>query len=494
MRSRLRRIRAGVGLKPHALLAVLALACGGDDLGGPAPVRGIAIISGSEVTDSAGTLLTAPLIVEVHDSSGALAPPGTLVRFEVVDTVGRTLLAPFSGGPYDVRVSRNINDARRTQVFVSLATIPGVVRVAITAPTLGVADTARFIVVPGGPAEIFLAPADTAIILGRSYTLRGAVRDKYRNARPEPIAWIGPATGMSVTSGGIVTATAVGRYRITGTAAGFTDSVKLSAVPPALLAVFDPVRSEVVTIELDGSNRRVRVAATDGGIGVRPRWLPGSDRIIYSTYEGNLQELRVVDAAGASLPFLSAPPPTMSHQADAAPSADGSWMYFAAYDTRCLFPDYCLFRSRLDGSSPELLGNDANPNQKSFRPSPSPDGKRVVFTTLSANPELLRVLDAETRTLMPWTLPGIFPQWSPVGDVIAYQEGGGELKLVNSDGTGARVLVPGPGFYREGGFSWSPDGQWLVRRGPTQFELVIVSTGEVLPIQPLVDLREPSWK
>ncbi|MBK6308210.1 MAG: hypothetical protein IPF47_21775 [Gemmatimonadetes bacterium] len=71
-----------------AMAAMAAVACGGDDGSAPPPppppppVRGVRILSGADVTDSVGARLLQPLIVEVHDSAGALAPLGTVVRFE----------------------------------------------------------------------------------------------------------------------------------------------------------------------------------------------------------------------------------------------------------------------------------------------------------------------------------------------------------------------------------------------------------------------------
>lgn len=482
-------------LRPYALLVLGVLACGGDDPGGPVPIRGIAIIDGGDVVDSVGMLLTAPLTVEVHDSTGRIAPSGTLVRFTLMDTTDRAFMAPFSAGPFAAQVSRYSDEAGRARVFLSLPTRPKTLNVTISAPTLGVSGIARFTVIPRAPIAVVLAPEDTALAIGRSFTMRGGVVDIYGNVRPDPVTWSSDRIGVGIGAGGIVTATGVGRYRIVAAGAGFADTVMLSAVPHALIAAVDQNRSELVTIELDGSNRRMRIPVDDYGIGVRPRWIPGSDRIIYSTFNGSAQELRVVDAGGAAAPFLDARPGTMTHQADAAPSPDGSWIYFAAHDSRCVSttPSYCLFRARLDGSGLEWLGTDSSTREVA-RPSPSPDGRRVVFMTLWTNPSVLRVLETESHTVMPWTLPGIFPQWSPVSELIAYQTGGGELKLVNSDGRGARLLAPGPGFYRPGGFTWSPDGQWIVRHAGTGFELVVVSTGEVLPIRALNELSEPSWK
>ncbi len=68
-----------------ALAAATIAACGSESTSvqnSPRTVRGLRIVSGSDVTDTAGALLSLPLIVEVHDSAGKVAPRGTVVRFE----------------------------------------------------------------------------------------------------------------------------------------------------------------------------------------------------------------------------------------------------------------------------------------------------------------------------------------------------------------------------------------------------------------------------
>ena len=476
-------------------ILLLAAACGGDDPGAPRPLsRGLRIISGADVTDSARARLTTPLIVEVHDSSGALVPPGTLVRFEVLQDTGGAGVAPLTSNAYSSVATGMTDGTGRTGALVWLGRYAGPLRLAISAPTQGVADTVQYIVTPASLAGIDAFPRDTALYIGRTYTLQARARDQYGNARPDAITWSIERQGAAVNGAGVVSATVVGRYQVRVSAAAVSDTTRFSALPPGILAAFDVNENEVVTIELDGSNRRVRTTAMNGGIGVRPRWLAGSDDIVYSTYNGVIQELRVVNSAGASVPFLPSPPSTMSHQADAAPSPDGSTVFFAAHDSRCSNEEYCLFRSSPDGSAIELLGNDANPSAISFRPSSSPDARQVAFTTIENGAAVVKVLDLTSRTVLPWTISGAFPQWSPAGGRIAFRDETGAVSLINSDGTGVQELITGPGYYSAGSMGWSPDGLYIVANSFTGFQLVIVASGESLPLPYLNALGDASWK
>ena len=485
-----------IGRRRLWLALLLALACGGDDPGGPAPVpRGIQIVSGADITDSAGTILYAPLIVAVRDAAGVLPPLATLVRFEAVGPCGGGAEGQLTcTNPGGLVATGQTDNEGRAGTFVRLGIRPGPGSIAISVPSLGLRDTARYVVTLGGAARMLLTPDDTAITIGGFYTLRGETRDRFDNKRSDAFTWSIVGSGATVSTAGVVTGAAVGRYRVLVHAGGLTDTAMVSAVPPGTLAAFDWLQGEVVTLSLDGSNRQVRANAIDTGIGVRPRWLPGSDHIVYSTYNGVTQELRVVDAAGVSVPFIKSLPPTMGTHGDAAPALVGSWVYFAAYDSRCGFEGYCLFRASVDGSLVEFLGDVANPTNASLRPSSSPDGRHVAFTTVYDIEPVIRILDTQSRTLLPLTIHGIFPQWSRTGNTIAYIEGTAGLALVNANGSGARRLVDGQDNHTEGSFSWSPDEQWIVRYTELGFELIAVSTGTVLRLPHLDALRDPSWK
>lgn len=382
----------------------------------------------------------------------------------------------------------------RAAAFVRLGIRPGPGGIAVSVPSLGLRDTARYVVTTGGPHQIILSPTDTAITTGGSYTMHGETRDRFGNKRSDIFAWTVVDAGASVNPAGVVSSNAVGRYRVVAAAGGLSDTVLFSAVPPGSLLAFDWLQGEVVTLALDGTNRTVWARAIDTGIGVRPRLLPGGDRVVYSDYNGVIQELRVADATGASMPFLSPLPSTMGTHGDVAPDRQGSWVYFAAYDGRCPVEGYCLFRARIDGSSVEFLGDVANPTSASLRPTSSPDGRRVAYTTASGGDAVIRIMNADTRTLLPTVTYGVFPQWSPTGGRIAYIHGSGGVSLMNADGSGSHVLVPEAEQYLEGSFGWSPDEQWIVRATAQGFELIAVSTGKALLLPHLDALREPSWR
>ena len=496
----MRSVRWPVGCWILTML-LLAAACGSHESAGPAPrvQRGIRFVSGDNVTDSVGAELPLPLIIEVRDSSGALAPLATVVRFEpVVDPVhGPEALVGALALPGFTAFASGATDASgRTGALVRLSTVPRQVRIVVRVPTLGLQDTALFRAVAGGVALIELAPRDTTIRSGRSYPIVATVRDRHGNALPSVPTWsaAGTAIGGTVSSSGVALATATGRYTVVATAAGVTDTVRFSAVPEATILAHDRSRGEIVTIGLDGSNRRVQTRVTDGGIGVRPRWVPGRSTVIYSGYAEPFQSVFLLDSAGTPRPFVNSRPPGISHMADVAPVADGSWVYLAAYDSNCATLEYCLHRVRMDGTAMELLPAVRGRPEQTVRPSPSPDGRRVALNTLIAGIARLRVLDVVTGAFLPLDVPGAFPQWAPTGEMIAFLEGDGSLSVVNAGGPTPRRIVDGTGYLAGRAFTWSPDGAWILYNGEQGLTLVHVLERTVVPLPGMGNLVEPSWR
>jgi len=245
------------------------------------------------------------------------------------------------------------------------------------------------------------------------------------------------------------------------------------------------VGQKILSVALDGSNLRYLADWISPGVSPQPRWIPGTDRIIYSTYNGTYQVLRIVDQNGTVTPFIASPPPTMTHQAEPAPSLIAPVMYFSAFDSRCSTTVYCLHRSGRDGSAPELLGTLLStligPDAVTERPSSSPDGLRVAFVTTGP---VIRVFDYPSKTLLPWSVPGQRPSWSPDGSRIAFvPEGGGPLHLINAaDGSGDQVLTPDRP-YMESSISWSSDSKWLLAKAQAGVvDLIEVATGQTLPL------------
>jgi WD40 repeat protein len=171
----------------------------------------------------------------------------------------------------------------------------------------------------------------------------------------------------------------------------------------------------------------------------------------------------------------------MTHQAEPSPSAAAPVLYFSAYDSRCAPDFYCLHRSGMDGSSPELLGTLITPRGVTWRPAASPDGSRVAFVTSGP---IIRVFDYATKTVSGWSVAGQYASWSPDGSRIAYIPSfGGVLRVVNADGTNQRLVGPSDRTYVDGPISWSSDSKWLLaRRNLGPLDLVEVETGIALPL------------
>ena len=487
-------------MRRHSLLIAatfVALSC--SDSSGPGGGRpGLTLVSGFNLTDTVNAKPTKALVVEVRDEKGAIVPRGTVVRFTAVGAyyfVAEMLVEGLTSSNYDIFATGETDGSGRAAVLLQMGRKAGPSRIAISVPTLDLQDTARFTVLPGQPAAILMTPSDTTMYTSGSYTIHGRVVDQFLNDRNDPVVYTSSSPGASVSSSGAVTASAIGRYTLTATAGGVSGSSGLSVVPQGTVVALQGRDNglHIVTFNLDGSGFHDVVGVVNGGIGPRPQWIPGSNSIIYTDLVSGLQQLRTVDASGNVSTFLSSPPATMTHQAEPSPSANAPVLYFTAYDSRCSYYDYCLFRSGIDGTNPELLGDVIAPGQASWHPSASPDGSKVAFVTSAGQ---IRVFDYTTRTVSAWSVTGNYPAWSPDGTQIAYaQQYGGPLHLMNADGTNQRVLTPSRS-YGETLAAWSPDSKWIIAQNTSYglLDIIEVATGNILPLTVGAGSISLSWK
>jgi Tol biopolymer transport system component len=114
-----------------------------------------------------------------------------------------------------------------------------------------------------------------------------------------------------------------------------------------------------------------------------------------------------------------------------------------------------------DGSEFHLI--TSGPNNNAF-PSFSPDGKHIVYRTMGASEQGLRIMNLDDRSIVQLTTEwDNFPAWSPKGDRIAFVRRAGvdfQIFTIRSDGSGLMQLTKTHGI--DAHLAWSPDGERLL--------------------------------
>jgi hypothetical protein len=466
--------------------ATLLLGVGCDQNGSSPALAGITVVSGAPATDSAGAMLKEPLVVTVHDREGVPAS-GVVVRFESEGFTTAVAQAASSG--YS-RVAFDTSDGRGlAHTFVWLGQVAGPAGVIVTAPEIGAQDTVTYVITPASPAQLRLEPADSAVYVGRNYTLRATVADRYGNVRADPVTFTSSGSVGSVSETGIVTGRTVGRASFVGASGALSSSAAASVVPEGTIAASSEL--SVIKTNLDGSGYRAVASSQDVWNDLWPYWSP--DRVHIVLRLGfNTLSLWVSDTMGGIrrlIPADSQPGQLIAGQY----SRDGTWIYFHSND--------CNVNSRIrrihpDGSGIELLSLEPDRCFGTYDawPSPSPDGTRLAYADLTGGGSVIRTLDIATGLITPLDVPGQRPRWAPVGDWIAYVDSG-RVKIMHSDGSGQQSVSPGGRQY-EPSVDWSPDAAWIVARATdtSRLELINVQSGTTLPLAFTAALNEPSWR
>ena len=452
------------------LIMLAAMSCGKTSPVSPGGAGGptLQLIAGNNASDTAWAHLSNPLIVEVRDSTGHLAAPGTVVQFDLVPNdpavdngyYAHTYEA-YVGIPGGACCGRSVSDTTdqtgRSTVDVILGPRAGTADVVVSVPTLALVDTATFSVEPGAPARLVVLPFDTAVTVDNSVTLRSAVVDQNLNViTGETPTWSASNKDASVSASGSIVGSTVGTDTITMSLGGLSTSADVSVVPADRLAM--SFGTTIGMANLDGSHVDSLASATEGAAGYRPQWMPDGKALVYAASVNNLQILERVDTATLTVTdFFPTGIPNVTQQADPTPTEDGQWLFFAAYDAGCAPSAFCIYRSGVDGSSPELVGSPALADGE-LRPSPSPDGSMVAFVQGGH----IKVYDVANALETAVDVPGTAPTWSPDGSTIAYvAASGGAITTMAPDGTGTRTITPGES-YSSLMMSWSPDGKYLV--------------------------------
>lgn len=137
-----------------------------------------------------------------------------------------------------------------------------------------------------------------------------------------------------------------------------------------------------------------------------------------------------------------------------AVSPDGRWVAMSLQDE-----DRTLQVARVDGTDVVPLDTQTE------SPSWSPDGTQLTYVREVKGGWELRVVDVAGKG-EPVPLDSfparVQPQWSPLGDEIAFVLSTQSLRAISLDGAKQRIIVPShPDFWLGETCAWSPDGSAL---------------------------------
>ena len=455
----------------------------------PTGPPGITIVAGAGVADSIDARPAQALLVEVHTAEGATAG-GSVVRFSGL---------PTSGGPFpqtSVRVGRI--DAQPTQSFavdttdghgrarvlVALGAVAGQGGVEITVPEFGFSDTAGYVIHPGNGVRVVSLPEDTVVAVSHSFALSASLRDRYGNARQDPVIFEGDSASATVSPSGTVTGAAIGRARIrVHDTSGRADTTWVAVVPQATIAAITP--TGIAIVDLDGSNYR---AIPGVAAAAWVDWNAAGDTLVFSSSDYD-SWLYVSTLTGPPRRLIADSIALLSEYRPQY-SGDGQWIYFGG---RAFGQSQAIWRVRSDGSSLERIG-PASGSYDDAQPAPSSDGLRSAFlSTRCCYPNLgLFVLDIQTGLVDSLVAAALTPRWSPGDSLIGFVMNG--IWVIRPDGQGLR-LVTAIGRPYDQGFDWSPSGEWIIARGPSEYlELIRVADGLTLLLPHLRNLARPAWR
>jgi hypothetical protein len=457
------------------LAAALTYACGGggsDSPTQPTPVdrTPVRLIAGNTQTDTIESVLPQALVVEIHDTTGKILP-GATVRFTSIAGTGALSVSPIDAQTFAAFAS-NVADAQgRAKTLLKFGTVAGAVKLEIAVPELGAADTISFTVKPGAPAKFTITPRDTTILPGTSYTLKAQVADRASN----PLSSVTPtfsATGITVTSGGVVTAgQSPARARIDVAYQGLTDTASVSVIPRFPI-VMTTKNHTVVLINSDGTGATTLAQSSDYSL--FPSSVAATPKVLY--YQGDPIYTGRIWVVQPNVAPQQLNPGTMRGEGWQRLSHDGTWVYF----TR----DYkSVWREHLDGTGLDSLTTFTEARIY-IAPSVSPDGNSIAIEDGNG----VQIYDATTRTPRMVNVTCGFPTYSPDGAYFACKSAS-NVSVVGTDGTGQRVvadLSQYGGLDDLSGPDWTADGKWLLVTTAYQGALLVeVSSGTVIPLTAL---------
>jgi hypothetical protein len=485
------------------LATVLAAGCGGGGDAGPTggtpSQRGLRFVDPPPIADTIFANVQRSVIVELRNDAGRVVS-GAAVTISSHLAAAPTLPSAFFGtlpvGPTQPVLTVTTDGAGRAQFFMRLGLRAGLGFVVADAGG-GLRDSLAVIVSAGKPFAVSISPYDTAVVAGREFATRVLGRDQGGNDVGLPIDLAVTGAAIALTQGG-VRGVAIGRAAVIASLGAFRDTTWVSVVPPATFAFYSaPIGAGqdagIYLLDSDGSNGRFlyRTAGVINGnplFGGWPAWSADAKQVAFieGSTIGTLSSssLRILDVAGGAPRNLVTGGLQVSDER--APQFD---RLGRVHFTRGAFgSQQTVWRVPAAGGAAVQESPVVDWGIEAM-PSPNPAGDRVAYQTnrasLGGQTFTVRLLDPATSTVQPLDVPGHSPRWSPAGDRIAYLDATSRLQFMSV--TGAPIASPSAGVVFGPGFSWSPDGAYIVGTGAavlgsSGLQILQVATRAIMPL------------
>jgi hypothetical protein len=463
----------------------------------PPPVAPqIALLSGNNQTDTIQATLVAPLIIQVASRVNGAPAVHQVVRLQSIalpDSQGyEAYLQPAVPSPAGTILSQFLPETTdasgKISAIVTLGPRAGPARVVISVPAFDLVDTAVFTVKPGAAVALRAAPADTVLYVDSTVTIRTTLVDRLGNTLNTRIALtalFGPVT-VSVNA---VTATGFGPAAVVASGDGFRDTTHIVSVPTGTIAGSLANGTGIVMFNLDGSGYRQITTVAANNV----KWAPSGTSLVFDQAGiGNVNSAPLLSVTlDGTVSTLDETPGFV----DAFPSysTDGSWIYFDKISAASTSTGGTIYRVHPNGTGSAAI----NPATSSATyASPSPDGQQVAIAFASGG-NIIRV-DAVTGSvtdLGAFGVTGLALTWSPTKQIAFLPGFDGNISAVNPDGSNNRVLAHDSPAGYAGQFDWSPDGQWIIARNITtyQLELLSATTNLTIPLPGTGNIVSPTW-
>jgi len=251
-------------------------------------------------------------------------------------------------------------------------------------------------------------------------------------------------------------------------------------------------RKRLAMMDYDGAN--LRFLTDSAAIVLAPRFSPGGDRVLYTSYETGEPRVFVLDVATVGRRALGGQSAGMTFAPRFSP--DGQWVVYSLIQGA----NTDIYKQRLSGGAPvQLTATPAIETSPSF----SPDGRQIVFESDRSGTQQLYVMSIDGGEAKRISFgPGRYatPVWSPRGDLIAFTKqnaGRFHIGVMRTDGSGERLLTAS---FLDESPTWSPNGRVIMfaresqgaSGAPSLYTIDI--TGRNLRRVPTADgASDPSW-